>query len=183
MASPIRISHIVLQTNNPKALQDWYCAVLDGEMVHDAGLISFMSYDEEHHRVAFIDPGALEARTPGAGPHDLRAGRESGLHHVAFTLESLGDLLETYSRLKARGIVPFWCINHGVTTSMYYRDPDNNQVELQIDNFATRQECRAFMRSEAFARNPVGVEYDPDDFVARFRAGAKAEELVRPRAS
>ena len=180
MASPIRISHIVLQTNNPKALQDWYCTVLEGEMVHDAGLISFMSYDDEHHRVAFINPGALEARKPGEGPHDLRAGRESGLHHIAFTLANLSDLLETYSRLKAKGIVPFWCINHGVTTSMYFRDPDNNQVELQIDNFATSKECQDFMRSPAFARNPVGIEYDPDDFVARFKAGAKAEALIRP---
>jgi catechol-2,3-dioxygenase len=181
MASPIRISHIVLQTNNPKALQDWYCTVLEGEMVHDAGLISFMSYDDEHHRVAFINPGALEPRKPGAdGPQDLRAGRESGLHHIAFTLASLGDLLETYARLKAKGIVPFWCINHGVTTSMYFHDPDNNQVELQVDNFATAKAGKAFMQSEAFAKNPIGVEYDPDDFVARFRAGVAAEELTRP---
>jgi len=180
MASPIRISHIVLQTNNPKALQDWYCTVLEGEMVHDAGLISFMSYDDEHHRVAFINPGALDKRTPGAdGPHDLRAGRESGLHHIAFTLASLRDLLETYARLKAKGIVPFWCINHGVTTSMYFRDPDNNQVELQVDNFADRQDCKAFMKSETFAKNPIGIEYDPDDLLARLRGGAKAEELVR----
>ena len=177
MASPIRISHIVLQTNNPKALQDWYCTVLEGEMVHDAGFISFMSYDDEHHRVAFINPGELQRRQPDAT--GMLAGRESGLHHIAFTLASLGDLLETYARLKGKGIVPFWCINHGVTTSMYYRDPDNNQVELQIDNFPVARECQAFMKSEAFAKNPVGIEYDPDDFVARFKAGAKAEELIR----
>src|SRR5690348_4019209 len=92
MAAPIKISHIVLQTNDPKALQAWYCTVLDGEMVHDAGVISFMSYDDEHHRVAFITPGALEKRQPGEdGPHDFRAGRETGLHHIAFTLKDLGD--------------------------------------------------------------------------------------------
>ncbi len=180
MASPIKISHIVLQTNNPKALQEWYCTVLDGKMVHDAGFISFMSYDDEHHRVAFINPGALETRKPGEnGPGDLRAGRESGLHHIAFTLKSLGDLLDTYSRLKDKGIQPFWCINHGVTTSMYFRDPDNNQVELLIDNFAEQRDGLAYMKSPAFAKNPVGIEYDPDDFIARVRAGASTEELVR----
>jgi catechol-2,3-dioxygenase len=108
----------------------------------------------------------------------MLAGRESGLHHIAFTLESLGDLLDTYARLKAEGITPFWCINHGVTTSMYYRDPDNNQVELLIDNFATAREGQAFMKSQSFAKNPVGIEYDPDDFVARFRAGATAKDLM-----
>ena len=174
MASPIRISHIVLQTNDPKALQEWYCTVLGGEMVHDAGFISFMSYDDEHHRVAFITPGELEKRAPAE--NGIRAGRETGLHHIAFTLADLGDLLETYARLKEKGIRPFWCVNHGVTTSMYFRDPDNNQVELLIDNFAAARDGQAYMKSEAFAKNPVGVEYDPDELLARHRAGASAKE-------
>ncbi len=176
MVAPIRISHIVLQTDNPKALQDWYCTVLDGEMVHDAGLISFMSFDDEHHRVAFITPGELDRRQPAED--GFRAGRETGLHHIAFTLESIGDLLETYARLKDKGIRPFWCVNHGVTTSMYFRDPDNNQVELLVDNFATAAENQAYMKSEAFAQNPIGREYDPDALLARWRSGASAQELV-----
>jgi catechol-2,3-dioxygenase len=180
MAAPIKIAHIVLQTNNSKALQEWYCTVLDGEMVHDAGFISFMSYDDEHHRVAFITPGELETRRPGEnGPDDLRAGRETGLHHIAFALEDLGELLDTYARLKNKGIRPFWCINHGVTTSMYFRDPDNNQVELLIDNFADASEAQAYMKSDAFAKNPVGIEYDPDDLLSRHRGGADAMELLR----
>ena len=35
------------------------------------------------------------------------------------------------------------------------------------------------MKSPAFAKNPVGVEYDPDDFVVRFEAGACADELLQ----
>jgi len=31
-------------------------------------------------------------------------------------------------------------VNHRPTTSMYYRDPDGNRVELQIDNFPTAKE-------------------------------------------
>ena len=48
---------------------------------------------------------------------------------------------------------------------MYYRDPDGNRVELQIDNFATAEEGQAWMLSPAFAQNPIGVEYDPDELV------------------
>jgi|SRR5579883_539499 catechol-2,3-dioxygenase len=66
MASPCKISHIVLQTNRPRALREWYCTVLGAEIVHENAFISFISYDDEHHRVAFINPGALEARQPGA---------------------------------------------------------------------------------------------------------------------
>ena len=45
--------------------------------------------------------------------------------------------LYTYARLKGDGIEPYWCINHGPTTSLYYKDPDGNQIELQVDNFPT----------------------------------------------
>jgi hypothetical protein len=61
---------------------------------------------------------------------------------------------------------------------MYYRDPDGNRVELQIDNFATAKEGQDWMLSLAFDRNPIGVEYDPDKLVERFRAVVPAAELV-----
>jgi hypothetical protein len=41
-----------------------------------------------------------------------------GFHHVAFTFGSMGDLLDNYVRLKDHGIRPFYCVNHGPTTSM-----------------------------------------------------------------
>ena len=97
---------------------------------------------------------------------------------MAFTFKSLDELLDTYTRLKASGIRPYWCINHGPTTSMYYRDPDNNQVEL-IDNFDDVRDGKAYMRSPALAKNPIGVPFEPDSFVTRLKAGASAKELVR----
>ena len=83
-----------------------------------------------------------------------------------------------YASLRDRGIRPFFCVNHGPTTSMYYRDPDGNRVELQIDNFATTEEGQAWMHSPAFDRNPIGVEYDPDELVKKFESGVPLAELV-----
>jgi hypothetical protein len=34
------------------------------------------------------------------------------------------------------------------------------------------------MRSPAFDRNPIGVEYDPDELVKKFRSGVPVAELV-----
>jgi catechol-2,3-dioxygenase len=178
MAPPSKLAHIVLQTNRIADMQEWYCKVLSARVIHDASpFISFISYDDEHHRIAFLDPGPLAEREPGTGG-PVAAGRECGLHHVAFTFASLDDLLENYRRLKGLGIRPYWCVNHGPTTSMYYRDPDRNQVELQIDNFATAEQGRAYMESAAFRKNPVGVEFDPDLLDARFRGGASVKELT-----
>jgi catechol-2,3-dioxygenase len=175
MASPTKLSHIVLQTNRRNQMRDWYCTVLGAEILHENEFICFISYDDEHHRVAFIDPGPLAEKEPDA----RRAGNEAGLHHVAFTYAGLDDLIDNYMRLKQIGIRPQRCVNHGVTTSMYYRDPDNNQVELLVDNFATAAEGQAYMRQRsATDKNPVGVVYDPEELVARVRAGLRIEELV-----
>jgi catechol-2,3-dioxygenase len=169
MASPKKLSHIVLQTNRRREMIDWYCTVLGAEILYEAERISFISYDNEHHRVAFLDPGPLTERQPNA----------AGLNHVAFTMGSLDDLTENYLRLKELGIRPHRCVNHGVTTSMYYHDPDNNQVELLIDNFATDVAGKAYMRGRSKSdKNPVGVVYEPDELVTRVRAGLRIEELA-----
>ena len=102
-----------------------------------------------------------------------------GFDHCAFTYASMADLLENYKRLKAEGIEPFWCINHGPTTSMYYRDPDGNQVELQVENFDTVQESTAFFYTEEFKENPIGVDVDPEDLCRRLEAGEAELELKK----
>ena len=133
----------------------------------------------EHHRVAFLDFGPLTPRDPSAGSQLMVKGTDQpGLHHVAFTFRSMGEFLDNYVRIKEKGIRPFFCVNHGPTTSMYYRDPDGNRIELQIDNFATAEEGQAWMHSPAFERNPIGVEFDPDELVKEFRAGVPVAELV-----
>jgi hypothetical protein len=77
-------------------------------------------------------------------------------------------------------VLPVLAINHGPTTSMYYADPDGNQIELQIDNFAAPQEGTAFMESESFANNPVGEVFDPKTILRRLRTGEPASELAAP---
>ena len=175
---PTKLAHLVFQTNRLSAMRDWYCTVLDGHVIYENPHLSFVTYDDEHHRVAFIDFGPLAAREVGGSDLRYRSTDQPGLHHVAFTFGSMGELLDNYERLAARSIRPFRSINHGPTTSMYYVDPDGNRVELQIDNFATAEEGQAWMHSPAFDQNPIGVEYDPDDLVRRFRAGVPVAELV-----
>ena len=136
------------------------------------------TYDDEHHRVAFLDFGPLAPRDPAATELGVKPAEVPGVHHVAFTSGSMGEFLDNYVRLRDPRITPFFCVNHGPTTSMYYRDPDGNRVELQIDNFATAQEGQDWMLSPAFAQNPIGVEFAPDELVVKFRSGVPVAELV-----
>src|SRR3954471_382520 len=165
MPSPKKLSHLVLQTNRRNEMVEWYCKVLGAELLYQNKFIAFISYDDEHHRVAFIDPGPLAEKAPAEGK-TARAGGEVGPPHMAFRYAGPDDLIDNYLRLKQLGIRPHRCVNHGMTTSMYYYGPDRNQVELLVDNFATASEGQAYMRGRsATDKNPVGVDFDPEEMV------------------
>jgi len=146
---------------------DWYKTVLKAKPAFENELLSFLSYDEEHHRVALLNVPNL------ADPPDGIC----GVHHNAFTYASLTDLMSTYERLRDLGIKPVFVINHGPTTSLYYSDPDGNQVELQVDNYESLQDATAFFYSPAFAENPIGVEFDPDELLRKLRSGEPETKL------
>lgn len=166
---PVRLAHIVLRTSRLQEMVDWYQTVLGATAAFQNEILAFLSYDEEHHRVAFVNMPDLTPQPDGI----------TGFHHAAFTYASLSDLMATYKRLRDLGIKPIFPINHGPTTSMYYADPDGNQIELQVDNYDDIEDATAFFYSPAFAENPIGVEFDPDDLLRRLEAGEDETELKR----
>ncbi len=169
--APSLFAHFVLRTTNKQTLVAWYCSVLAAHTVFENDYISFITYDDEHHRVAFIQVPGLKKAADDAW----------GLAHVAYSFADLGQLLATYRRLKGEGIVPVRTINHGPTVSMYYQDPDGNSVELQIDAFATKADAASYFHTDSFARNPIGVLFDADKMLADYEAGVlEADLLQRP---
>jgi catechol-2,3-dioxygenase len=173
MAKPTKLAHVVYQTRRFEEMLDWYQKVFAAEVVYQNPLIAFLTYDDEHHRFAFINMSAFKPDGAYAEGH-----ADTGLNHVAYTFANVGDLLETYAQLKRAGVTPYWPVHHGVTLSLYYQDPDGNRMEFQVDCCATAEEAQAFMRSDAFAANPVGVEIDPEALLAQYRGGAPVETLL-----
>jgi len=56
MGSPAKLAHIVLFTRQIGRMRDWYLTVLDARVVHENPAAAFLTYDDEHHRIAFADP-------------------------------------------------------------------------------------------------------------------------------
>jgi catechol-2,3-dioxygenase len=166
---PASLAHLVLQTSAYESMKTWYVTVLNAGIVFEGEGICFLSFDEEHHRIAIKASPGLKRIDRGT----------VGVHHFAFTHATLADLLGTYVRLRDAGVRPFWTIHHGMTVSMYYRDPDGNQVELQVDTFESKAAATAFLRSEQFKANPIGVTYDADELVRAFEAGTGLADLLR----
>ena len=169
---PAYISHYGIRARQYREMIQWYQTVFRAKIQHENEFLAFMTFDEEHHRLVIFEDAATVAKPENA----------AGIDHVGYGFASFGDLVATYERLKADGITPFLPLNHRFTTSLYYHDPDGNEVELSVDNFPTKTECDAFVRSERMAeigRPPFGYVFDPDELVRLYHEGASAEALAR----
>lgn len=169
--APIKFAHIVFQSARADEMIAWYKRVLEAEVMFETPMITFLTYDEEHHRVAI-----------GNLPHlQDRPARATGVAHCAFTYASFDELAATYERLLAEGIEPYWCVNHGPTLSIYYHDPDKNQIELQIDIHDTNEATNAWFAQSDFESNPIGVTMDMPDLIQKRQSGESlAQMLERP---
>lgn len=167
--TPAYMAHVVLRTKRYREMIDWYSTVFHAEPLFESDVLTFMTFDDEHHRFAFLNmPPEAPEPTPNA----------VGVAHYAYSYASTGDLLRTYKRLKSEGIKPTWSINHGLTLSLYYTDPDGNEMEFQRDNFKTMDECKAFFTTETYLQNPIGIPFDPDVLMEKLQSGMARDEAI-----
>lgn len=167
--SPSKLAHVVLRTNNFPEMVEFYQRFLGASVIYKNDFLAFLSYDDEHHRLAI-------AAVPGTKDKDTMS---CGLEHIAFTFDTLSDLLVAYRQRRQKGITPIWPVNHGPTTSIYYKDPDGNMIETQVDNFETADEATDFMKSTFYNENPIGTDIDPEDLISRLRKGESESDLKR----
>lgn len=173
LARPVKFAHIVYRTRRFDEMLNWYKTVFGATVQFENPALAFLTYDDEHHRFAIANMSVLHPNGTEADKKD-----SIGVDHVGYTYASVGDLLENYAALKDAGINPYWTIHHGITVSMYYADPDGNQMEFQVNCMPTDGDASRFM-AESFSKNPIGVEFDPDKWLARYRAGTPVAEFLR----
>ena len=171
MPRPDKFSHVVIRTHDVERLKDWYTKAFDLTVhAHSPGKAAIAGYDEEHHRFAFT----LGAPEPGP---DGR--QQTTLKHVAYGYASLPALLAQYEHMKQNGFMPVETVNHGPTVSIYYEDPDGNGIEFFTERFATLEESKAFLYSEAFQKNMFGYYIDAERLAEQVAAGVDEAEIMR----
>lgn len=167
------LHHVTLKTVKLDEMVDWYGKTIGMKPNYKFPGGAWMTNDEANHRFALLV-------APGLKDDDDKL-HHTGMHHTAFEYSSIAGLLGTYERLAKDDILPHGCLDHGVTTSFYYLDPDGNSLELQADNFGGDwAQSSNFMRTAPeFDANPIGVPVDPAKLLAAFKEGADADELHR----
>ncbi len=165
-----KLHHVTLKTTRLQEMIDWYGIVIGGEVTYVDPRNAWMTNDDANHRIAFlVAPGLCddEAKT-----------FHNGMHHSAFEYDSFDDLMTSYKRLKDEGIEPAFSLEHGLTTSLYYGDPEGNFIELQSDAFGDWALSTRFMQTSAsFAANPIGYFFDPERVYQAHLAGTEFSVL------
>ncbi len=164
------LHHDTIKTTRLDEMAAWYTAVLGARANFRDANNAWLTNDGANHRIAFLSaPGLAD---------DPEKGRRNGMHHSAFEYETFADLMSSYARMRGLGIEPAFCLEHGLTISLYYRDPEGNFVELQSDNFRDWERSSEWMRtSPEFAANPIGVFFDASKVHDAHAAGAGFEAL------
>lgn len=166
------LHHVNLKTTRLQQMIDWYSAVVGAQVMYRYDHAAWLSNDEANHRIALM-------AFPGFH-NDPDSANRTGMHHTAFEYSSFEELNDTYLRLKEIGIEPEICLDHGLTLSYYYVDPDGNRVELQVDCLGDWEASSEWIRtSPDFQSDPIGAIVNPDLPAADLANGVPFEEIHR----
>lgn len=128
MIHPERIGHVVIKVRNLERSRKFYTEVLGMDVMMDLPAIrgTFLAnHRRDHHEIALFEVG------PEA--EGLRS-KQIGLSHIAFRLSNEEQLRAAYKELKEKDVPISFTVDHGVTKSIYFRDPDGHELEVYCDN-------------------------------------------------
>ena len=128
MIRPERIAHVVIKVRDLERSKKFYTEVLGMQVMKDTPEIRgvfLANHTRDHHEIALFQIGP-DAESPQPG--------QTGLAHIAFRLRSEEELKAAYEELKAKDVPVNFTVNHGITKSVYFLDPDGNELEVYCDN-------------------------------------------------
>jgi catechol 2,3-dioxygenase len=167
-----KLHHVTIKTSRLDEMIKWYALVVGAQVQFKNEGAAWMTNDDANHRIAFL-------AVPGLND-DAEKIRHNGMHHCAFEYSSFADLMSSFDRLRNAGVEPAFCLDHGLTMSLYYKDPEGNFVELQSDNFSDWSLSGEWMRtSPDFAADPIGTFFDPARVYEKFQSGADFKALQK----
>lgn len=174
-----KLHHWGMRTLKLDEMLEWYKTVVGFEVVLEARQTdvsaenppqsAYVTNDGEHHRGGFF-------KLPMFKDHPERKFMP-GVNHLAFEYDTIDDLLATWQRLKGEGIEPALCTDHGPTFAFYYKDPENNTVELVTDAHEDEKTPAEVMSNPRMLQNPMGSQVDPAKLLEARNAGLSLAEL------
>ena len=129
----INLSHFELYVSDVASMEKFYTRYL-GFVVTDRGdgkdgMVFLSKNPHEHHQLVL---------NPRQSPRPI----ESPVDHISFRIDSIANLRVFHKALLASP-TKLQTVSHGTTWSIYFRDPENNRLELFTDTpWYVDQPCR-----------------------------------------
>ena len=112
----IGVRHVGLSARDPAALAAFYRDVLGLQVVPtDSSALGATAFLSSH---------------PAGVPVDLAFFANPAYQHTAFEVRSLADLRAFHQRVLGRGVPVKMALNHGVSLSFYFDDPEGHLIEV-----------------------------------------------------
>jgi AraC-like DNA-binding protein/catechol 2,3-dioxygenase-like lactoylglutathione lyase family enzyme len=129
----IGVRHVGLSAQDPAALAEFYLDVLGLQVVPtDTSALGATAFLSSH---------------PAEQSLDLALFDNPAYQHTAFEVGSLADLRAFHQQVIGRGVLVKMALNHGVSLSFYFDDPEGHLIEVY---WPTGAACRP-------GRGPDGV--------------------------
>ena len=119
------LNHMELYVTDLEAMRAFYTATLGFTVTDESGAgenqMVFLSHDPaEHHQLVLTTgrPARVDFNT---------------INHISFRLESVSALRKTWEKVNASSYGPIEQANHGISWSLYFRDPEQNRLECFVD--------------------------------------------------
>ena len=140
MAKPKRIGHLVLNVKDLAASTKFYTDILGFQVSRQREAGTFLTCGKIHHDLALFQApvGALPV-TEG----------QLGLNHFAVQVEDMADLQQAYDEFKVLDVKLDHNTDHGMTSSIYFFDPDGNRIEYFCNNQQDSAEGLRLMGDES----------------------------------
>tara|TARA_B100000886_G_scaffold64795_1_gene40495 strand:+ start:1475 stop:2164 length:690 start_codon:yes stop_codon:yes gene_type:complete len=184
--APDEFHHVAFKTMNYELMIEFYSKLFGCEPLYESKELTFLAFDQEHHRVAIANTFPV-FKNLSFIPKQLMKLKNwlnksfpsiVGLDHISYKLNPIDKWFEFYFSAKKKGLLPYWTINHGWITGMYYKDPDGNLVEIFFEHFHSAEEFKKNIAPD-FSDEPVGTNMDVETLYELFKNGASFEELIQ----
>lgn len=120
-----RVGHVVLKMRDLDAAKRFYGDILGMKIAADQpGLGVFFRFNDYHHDIAVFQV------SPDA---DSPKRDQVGLAHIALVADSFDSVKQMYRRLKEHGVEITAATDHGMTKSLYCKDPEGNAIEIYCE--------------------------------------------------
>ena len=121
-----RVGHIHLKVADLDRAIAFYRDVMGfAVQQHYGRQAAFLSAGDYHHHIGLNTWDSAAGKPPGPG--------RTGLYHVAFVYPDRPALARTLKSVLAAGVPLEGAADHGVSQAIYFRDPDDNGLEIYWD--------------------------------------------------